>query len=254
MYASHIANVNPIRYRGYYYDVETGFYYLQSRYYDPEVGRFINADGLVSTGQGVLGFNMYAYCGNNPVNRADPTGESWAVDALNALSDMYDQWEANHRVPLKNAQLLFGNFLFGDGSYIRFGALTSISRKLKNSPIMQKKIEEEIAKFENGESYGVGSVYFDSSEKDLWLAIRWADFKMTIETETRTRGFWFFKRTQTRYNVFVTVTDRYNFNSGNESGDGVGSLLNNAGYWLQENHWGTVFDWEANYVYTTAWR
>ena len=75
--ASHIANVNPIRYRGYYYDVETGFYYLQSRYYDPEVGRFINADGLVSTGQGVLGYNMYAYCGNNPVNRADPTGEFW---------------------------------------------------------------------------------------------------------------------------------------------------------------------------------
>ena len=73
--ASHIANVNPLRYRGYYYDVETGFYYLQSRYYDPEVGRFINADGLVSTGQGVLGYNMYAYCGNNPVNRADPTGE-----------------------------------------------------------------------------------------------------------------------------------------------------------------------------------
>ena len=76
--ASHIANVNPIRYRGYYYDVETGFYYLQSRYYDPEVGRFINADGLVSTGQGILGYNMYAYCGNNPISRIDFTGMSWA--------------------------------------------------------------------------------------------------------------------------------------------------------------------------------
>jgi len=47
---------------------------LQSRYYDPEVKRFINADGLVSTGQGVLGYNMYAYCLNNPVNRIDPDG------------------------------------------------------------------------------------------------------------------------------------------------------------------------------------
>jgi len=46
---NHIANINPIRYRGYYYDRETGLYYLQSRYYDPETGRFINADGLVST-------------------------------------------------------------------------------------------------------------------------------------------------------------------------------------------------------------
>ena len=86
--ASHIANVNPIRYRGYYYDVETGFYYLQSRYYDPEVGRFINADGLVSTGQGLLGYNMYAYCGNNPVNRKDDGGEFWdsIVSALKTVA------------------------------------------------------------------------------------------------------------------------------------------------------------------------
>ena len=74
---AHIANINPIRYRGYYYDIETGFYYLNSRYYDPEIGRFINADGYVSTGQGILGNNMFAYCGNNPVNRADPTGMFW---------------------------------------------------------------------------------------------------------------------------------------------------------------------------------
>ena len=50
---------------------------MQSRYYDPETGRFINADGYVSTGQGLTGTNMFAYCGNNPVNRADPSGTSW---------------------------------------------------------------------------------------------------------------------------------------------------------------------------------
>jgi RHS repeat-associated protein len=67
-------NLNPFRYRGYYYDRETGFYYLQSRYYDPETGRFLNADGLISTGTGVAGYNMYAYCNNNPVNYIDPSG------------------------------------------------------------------------------------------------------------------------------------------------------------------------------------
>ena len=72
-----LAEINPIRYRGYYYDTETGFYLTGTRYYDPEIGRFINADGYVSTGQGVLGNNMFAYCGNNPVNRADPTGMFW---------------------------------------------------------------------------------------------------------------------------------------------------------------------------------
>ena len=70
-----IGNVNPIRYRGYYYDEETGLYYLQSRYYDPEVGRFINADDIdYIEPETLMGCNLYAYCGNNPVMYVDPTG------------------------------------------------------------------------------------------------------------------------------------------------------------------------------------
>ena len=69
-----MADVNPLRYRGYYYDSETGFYYLQSRYYDPATRRFINADALTSTGQGFIGTNMFAYCNNNSVNGYDPSG------------------------------------------------------------------------------------------------------------------------------------------------------------------------------------
>ena len=70
-----MAEINPLRYRGYYYDTETGFYYLQSRYYDPEICRFINADSYASTGQGLLGYNMFAYCQNNPIAFADYNGE-----------------------------------------------------------------------------------------------------------------------------------------------------------------------------------
>ena len=66
---------NPLRYCGYYYDTETGFYYLQSRYYDPEICRFINADAYASTGQDVVGYNMFAYCNNNPINCVDSTGD-----------------------------------------------------------------------------------------------------------------------------------------------------------------------------------
>ena len=58
-----------------WYD-ESGYYYLQSRYYDPEVGRFINVDALVATGQGLLGNNMFAYCNNCPVNCFDLSGHS----------------------------------------------------------------------------------------------------------------------------------------------------------------------------------
>ena len=73
-----IANINPIRYRSYYYDAETGWYYLQSRYYDPTVGRFISPDdpSLLGANGDLLSYNLYAYCSNNPVNYSDPTGES----------------------------------------------------------------------------------------------------------------------------------------------------------------------------------
>ena len=70
-----LADINPLRYRGYYYDTETGLYYLQSRYYDPEVSRFINPDSFATTDvDGVLSANMFAYCENNPVTRSDSTG------------------------------------------------------------------------------------------------------------------------------------------------------------------------------------
>ena len=65
---------NPLRYRGYVYDTETGLYYLQSRYYNPGWGRFINADSQVSAGSDLIGMNLFAYCENNPCNYADPTG------------------------------------------------------------------------------------------------------------------------------------------------------------------------------------
>lgn len=74
-----LAELNPLRYRGYVYDQETGFYYLNSRYYDPAVGRFISADDYPTTGQGLIGNNMFAYCGNNPVSRQDDGGEFWNI-------------------------------------------------------------------------------------------------------------------------------------------------------------------------------
>ena len=76
--AYNVAAYNPFRYRGYRYDGDTRLYYLQSRYYDPAVGRFINADKYAGTGQGYLGYNMFAYCLNNPVCYDDENGElSW---------------------------------------------------------------------------------------------------------------------------------------------------------------------------------
>ena len=68
------ANINPFRYRGYYYDAENQLYWLQSRFYDPNTGRFLNADGYVSTGQGLLSTNMFLYCLNDPIQFVDDSG------------------------------------------------------------------------------------------------------------------------------------------------------------------------------------
>ena len=76
-----LAETNPLRYRGYVYDTETRLYYLQSRYYDPSIGRFINADSYASTGQGVLGHNMFAYCNNSPANFCDPGGNYGIINS-----------------------------------------------------------------------------------------------------------------------------------------------------------------------------
>ena len=69
------ANSNPFKYRGYYYDNDLGLYCVGTRYYDANIGRWISADKFVSTGQGLTSYNMYAYCGNNPVMLSDHNGE-----------------------------------------------------------------------------------------------------------------------------------------------------------------------------------
>ncbi len=90
--ASTLGVHNPLRYRGYVYDTESGLYYLQSRYYNPEIGRFINSDVLAATGQGLLGNNMFAYCGNNPVTRNDVGGNWWdtILDVASLVLSIYD--------------------------------------------------------------------------------------------------------------------------------------------------------------------
>ena len=80
-----MASLNPLRYRGYVFDGETGLYYLQSRYYDPILGRFINADIYATTGQGFLGYNMFVYCLNDPVNRVDHDGRKSASSTKRVL-------------------------------------------------------------------------------------------------------------------------------------------------------------------------
>ena len=97
------ATKNPFKYRGYYYDVNLGFYYLQSRYYDPIIGRFISPDYpdvITASPTALTDKNLFAYCDNNPIMRVDEDGELWnyiiggAVGAvLGGLSAAYSSYQ-----------------------------------------------------------------------------------------------------------------------------------------------------------------
>ena len=91
---NNIANLNPFRYRSYYYDIETNLYYLQSRYYDPQTHRFINMDSIEYLDpENINGLNLYAYCGNNPVMRTDSQGTNWWTDFWNGVGNWFsDNW------------------------------------------------------------------------------------------------------------------------------------------------------------------
>jgi len=96
---NHIGNLNPFRYRGYYYDTESGFYYLMSRYYDPVTHRFINADGYFQSGGNILDANMHSYCGNNPIMFADPTGLCYEPQYTSAGTYIGKYWVIKTAVP-----------------------------------------------------------------------------------------------------------------------------------------------------------
>ena len=105
---SHIANINPFRYRGYYYDVEIGWYYLNARYYDPNVGRFLSPDTILGANGGLQGYNLFAYCNNNPVMFVDLDG---AMMKLSSILDKNSFWEKRAYVPQVklNARTIFSS-------------------------------------------------------------------------------------------------------------------------------------------------
>ena len=134
---------NPYRFKGYYYDDETGMYYLKSCYYQPEICRFISADSYASTGQGILGHNVYCYCGNNPVNAMDPDGKLFKniKNAMKALTNK-----------VKSAYPMVKRFVKNT-----FGAYASTKSTFSSPSSKQKTVTGKIKSFFSPFDVQIGS-------------------------------------------------------------------------------------------------
>ena len=95
-----------VRYKDYYYDNETGLYYLQNRYYDPFTCRFISPDSLIAEGQGTNSYNLFAYCGNNPVMYADPSGNAATISGLVLAFKLLEGWVTACTITLTTVKLV----------------------------------------------------------------------------------------------------------------------------------------------------
>ena len=183
--ASTVGAINPMCYRDYYLDSETGYYYLQSRYYNPDICRFINADEpamLALSAGNVRGANLFAYCQNNPVNFVDPTGNWMTFQKAKQVLYIYILLRfpvafANYNYNSNNSRDIKSGYINGQGkgkvSKLRFGAFNmsyngceviavynALQMKGKGVPISQIALEMEI----NGSSLLFGifgtNVYF----------------------------------------------------------------------------------------------
>jgi RHS repeat-associated protein len=168
-----IATKNPFRYRGYYYDVTTNLYYLNSRYYDSQTGRFINADCIGYLNPNTInGLNLYAYCGSNPVMNVDPNGTSF--------------WRK------------VGNFFANVGKFVGGVALAvvGVACFVLTSPFLFVPVASTVPQiFLTTAIYGgavVTSVFHEPTRSDLGL-IGWNPFNFNEEAVLQSQGISFYR-------------------------------------------------------------
>ena len=264
---NHIANINPFRYRSYYYDVSTGFYYLNTRYYNPEWGRFINADGMINITTEISSYNLFTYCNNNPVNLSDSVGNFPFL------------------ISLMIKGLIAGAIGLGI-LYLVFPAATEMlvvdsllrrkkSTYTKNDTVVKEMMSSQLTKdslYDKGTACrlnepsckGLGSIeyYNHKSFRDYDLHLSagqvWYEVVGNIKMEMRPgrnlmNGF------ERRYIATIKIVDEYyDFPSPNDeeskNKSWITNRLNAFGYKMTKMGVLSEYNWDATFTVVTDWR
>lgn len=260
----HVANLNPYRYRGYIYDTETGLYYLQSRYYDPITGRFLNADDTQFIQSQVLSSNLYTYCLNNPINHVDYEGEM-AMKPMPPFSIGNNVFYKANKI-YKSMLMTVEMYLLAlqnkkQNAIYDFSNKTDYIEKIKKSKLYQKVLNDHLKNINIYEIFermihensiyrliGEGSINFNEDEdEDLHLSIGKCDVLICIKKISSYVSGFTGQRVR-KYYLQVNILDSYDFDK--EDWNGVVNIVNNLlGYYPQELNVIVNYIWFININY-----
>ena len=246
--ATHIANINPFRYRSYYYDRETNLYYLNNRYYIPLWGRFLNEDGIIGANPDIIGYNLYAYCSNNPIMNTDPSGTGFIKNLCKKVKKAVKK-VVNEVIikPIKaivkttikacagiasaigldtGAELL-SHSLQKEPTNLNYNSNSNISKKVQENSKVENLIKSNFSSDYTGEldkeEIGTVNYGFNSSEMDLALGLHNATVYVSGNLVNGSG------------NLKVTVYDYYDFKHEKYEGDysDIVTTINNAANYLE---------------------
>ena len=259
-----LAELNPFRYRGYYYDSETGLYYLQSRYYDPETGRFINADSIIDESN--LNVNGFAYCYNNPIMHGDYDGMApqsiwykalkWVVGTVCAVVGVsfkvYRPLEymgvkaagtlgVCHILKAKGYKLsamMFQHAMYGYGGKISAEMTSMLLSKIKGNSSFVEAVRKLMRQKKPNGSYALGADEDGNIiDTDLYLAVHRADFKI--------------KYNRRRNAAYIIIGDVFDFSelwfASGEKATTRNKILNDIGFCLENARLMYKFSWQVGF-------
>ena len=249
-----IREINPIRYRGYVYDTETSLYYLQSRYYDPFTGRFLNADDTHYIMFPSLMANLYTYCDNNAISNTDTNGKTawlWMLGLYAVKKSMPLQFYFHS---ILNRQR-YKCYDFSDNSMYAdkiLGSMAYYNFKKKYHIINLYPALERM--YHQNRLYMIYNGTFDpyhTGERDLYLSIGQCKVNICYVIYGNVN-----KRHDIAYSVTVTFTDDYDFEHWTKSKKNLLTMcINNIlGYYPQSLGLIVPYSWRIQYKFSGTFR